>query len=235
MAVLRDQEDECERLAGTLYTKGLTQEQVGEVFADIYGEHYIKASISRMLDYLREDVSQWLSRSLESYYPIVFIDCVHIKIHRKRSVDTEAFYVILSVKEDKTREVLGIYNKPTESATGWGEMLQDLYERGVGKVGLICADGLKGLEDVICEVFPGTKLQRCTTHLKRNIVSDVRQRGPRERWRMTCGRCSGPGTGTTRSRKPGENGRHSARSGESITVASGNADRIPPTRHTSRI
>jgi putative transposase len=53
LAVLRDQEDECERLAGSLYTKGLTQEQVGEVFADIYGEHYSKASISRMLDYLR--------------------------------------------------------------------------------------------------------------------------------------------------------------------------------------
>ena len=71
-------------------------------------------------------------------------------------------------------EVLGIFNKPTESALGWGEMLKDLYGRGVGRIGLICADGLKGLEDVISEVFPGTKLQRCTTHLKRNILSDVR-------------------------------------------------------------
>lgn len=174
LAILRDQEDECERLAGTLYTKGLTQEQVGEVFADIYGEHYSKASISRMLDYLRKDVTEWLERSLESYYPVVFIDCVHIKIHRKRSVDTEAFYVVLAVREDKTREVLGIFNKPTESALGWGEMLKDLYGRGVGRIGLICADGLRGLEDVISEVFPGTKLQRCTTHLKRNIISDVR-------------------------------------------------------------
>ena len=108
LAILRDQEEECERLAGTLYTKGLTQEQVGEVFNDIYGEHYSKASISRMLDYLRRDVTEWLERSLERYYPVVFIDCVHIKIHRKRSVDTEAFYVVLAVKEDKTREVLGI-------------------------------------------------------------------------------------------------------------------------------
>ena len=141
LALLRAQEDECERLAGTLYTKGLTQEQVSEVFNDIYGEHYSKASISRMLDYLRKDVSDWLCRSLESYYPIVFMDCVHIKIHRKRSVDTEAFYVLLAVKEDKTREVIGIYNKPTESAHGWGEMLNDIYERGVGKIGLICADG----------------------------------------------------------------------------------------------
>ena len=105
----------------------------------------------------------------------MFIDCVHIKIHRKRSVDTEAFYVVLAVREDKTREVLGIFNKPTESALGWGEMLKDLYGRGVGRIGLICADGLKGLEDVISEVFPGTKLQRCTTHLKRNIISHLKR------------------------------------------------------------
>lgn len=174
LAILRHQEDECERLAGTLYTKGLTQEQVGEVFQDIYGEHYSKASISRMLDYLREDVSQWLTRSLEAYSPIVFIDCVHMKIHRKRSVETEAFYVVLAVREDKQREVLGIFNKSTESALGWGEMLAELQERGVRKIGLVCADGLKGLEDVISAVFPGPPLQRCTTHLKRNLLSCVR-------------------------------------------------------------
>lgn len=113
-------------------------------------------------------------RSPESYYPVAFIDCVHIKIHRRRIVDTEAFYVVLAVREDKTREVLGIFNKPTESALGLGEMLNDLYERGVGKIGLVCANGLKALEDVISDVFPGTKLQRCATHLKRNIISDVR-------------------------------------------------------------
>ena len=111
-----------------------------------------------MLDYLREDVSQWLTHSLEAYYPIVFIDCVHMKIHRKRSVETEAFYVVLAVREDKRREVLGIFNKPTESALGWGEMLAELHERGVRKIGLVCADGLKGLEDVISAVFPGTIL-----------------------------------------------------------------------------
>ena len=180
LAVLRSQEEECERLAGTLYSKGLTQEQVGDVFNDIYGEHYSKASISRMLEYLRKDVQEWLNRSLEAYYPVLFIDCVHIKIHRKRSVDTEAFYVLLAVKEDKTREVIDIYNKPTESAHGWGEMLNDIYERGVERLGLICADGLKGLEDVIAEVFPKTPLQHCTTHLKRNIISDVRIRDKRE-------------------------------------------------------
>ena len=174
LAILRNQEQECERLAGVLYTKGMTGEQVGDVFEEIYGQHYSKASISRMLEYIRDDVSTWLNRSLESYYPIVFVDCVHITIHRKRSVDNEAFYVVLAVKEDKTREVLGIFNRPTESATGWGEMLTELRERGVKRIGLLCADGLKGLDGVLSDVFPGTPLQRCVTHLKRGMLNKVR-------------------------------------------------------------
>lgn len=115
LAILRDQEEECEKLAGVLYAKGLTQAQVGDVFEDIYGEHYSKASISRMMDYMRSDVGEWLERSLEAYYPILFIDCVFIKVHRKRSCASEAFYVILGVKEDKTREVIGIITGPMKA------------------------------------------------------------------------------------------------------------------------
>ena len=85
LAVLKNQEEECDRLAGALYSKGLTQSQVGDVFDEIYGEPYSKSSISRMIQYMREDVSQWLDRPLERYYPIVFIDCVFIKVRRARS------------------------------------------------------------------------------------------------------------------------------------------------------
>lgn len=174
LALLRDQELECERLAGSLYTRGLTQSQVGDIFGEIYGEHYSKASISRMIEYLRNDVETWLSRSLESNYPVVFVDAIHIKIHRKRTVETEAFYVILGVKEDKTREVMGIYNNPTESATGWKEMFEKLRERGVESIGLLVADGLVGLPSALSLVFPTTRLQRCVTHLKRNLLNKVR-------------------------------------------------------------
>lgn len=85
---------------------------------------------------MRRDVTERLERSLESFYLGVFIDCVHIKIYRKHSVDTEAFYIILAIKEDKTGEVLGLYNKPTGSALGQGEMLNDLCHKGVSRIGL---------------------------------------------------------------------------------------------------
>ena len=174
LALLRDQEVECEQLASSLYCKGLTQSQVGEVFGEVYGQHYSKASISRMIEYLRADVASWLGRSLEAYYPIVFIDAIHIKVHRKRSVENEAFYVVMAVKEDKTREVLGIFNRPSESTTGWGEMFMSLQQRGVKRIGLVVADGLRYLEDSLARIFPGTPLQKCVTHLKRNMLGRVR-------------------------------------------------------------
>ena len=174
LALLRDQEEDCERLAGSLYTKGLTREQVCEVFEEFYGDHCSKASVSRMLDYVRKDVGEWLERSLEEYYPVVFVDCIHIKIHRKRAVACEAFYVALAVAEEGKREVLGVFNIPEESATGWGDIFDRLKERGVRRVGLMVADGIKGLDKVIGRKFPSTPLQRCVTHLKRNMFAKVR-------------------------------------------------------------
>ena len=174
LAILRDQEEECDRLAGVLYTKGLTQDQVSDVFDQMYGEHYSKSSISRMVECVRIQVNEWLERGLEEYYPVVFVDCVHIKIHRKRSVASEAFYVALAVTEEGTREVVYIGNMPVESATGWGEIFEALKDRGLKRIGLMVADGIKGLDTVIGEKFPGTPLQRCVTHLKRNMFAKVR-------------------------------------------------------------
>lgn len=130
LAILRDQEEECDRLAGVLYTKGLTQEQVSDVFDQIYGQHYSKSSISRMVECVRTQVNEWLER----YYPVVFVDCVYIKIHRKRSVSCEAFYVALAVTGEGRREFLGIFNIPTESTTRWGEIFDTLKDRGVEKI-----------------------------------------------------------------------------------------------------
>ena len=173
LAILRDQEEEYDRQAGVLYTKGLTQKQVSDVFAQLYGQHYSKSSISRMVECVRTQVNDWLERGLESYYPVLFVDCVHIRIHRKRSVSSEAFYVVLAVTAEGRREVSGIFNMPTESATGWGDIFDTLRDRGVEKIGLLVADGIRGLDSVVGQKFPQAALQRCITHLKRNLFAKV--------------------------------------------------------------
>ena len=126
-----------------------------------------------MVECVHTQVSEWLERGLEEYYLVVFVDCVHIKIHRKRSVVCEVFYVAIAVTEEGTREVLGIFNMPQENAAGWGDIFDEMKARGLQRVGLMVADGIKGLDTVIGEKFPSTPLQRCATHLKRNMFAKV--------------------------------------------------------------
>ena len=86
----------------------------------------------------------------------------------------EAFYAALAVKEDYTRETIHLSNNPTESAAGWDNVLKDLKKRGVEEIGLVVADGIVGLEEKVLANFPKTSLQKCVTHLKRNILNSVR-------------------------------------------------------------
>ena len=151
---MRNQEEEYDQLAGALYTKGLTQEQENDVFSQFYGQHYSKSCISRMVKRVRTQVNEWLERSPEAYYPVVFVDCVHIKIHCKRSVSCEAFYVVMAVTEEGIREVVGIFNIPVESATGRNGIFDRLKDRGMERVGLMVADGIRGLDTVIGQNSP---------------------------------------------------------------------------------
>lgn len=173
LAMLRAQQAETDRMVSALYGKGLTQNQIGDVFDELYGRHYSSSSISRMIEWMREEIGEWLARPLERYYPIVFIDAIHQKV-RRETVSQEAFYVILGVTPERRREVLGIAHFPSESATGWGLQFEELKKRGVQKIGLVVADGVSGLEDALSSRFSGTPLQWCSTHIKRNLLARVR-------------------------------------------------------------
>lgn len=173
LALLRSQEAEIEQLVSALYSQGLTQSQIGKVFENLYGRNYSPPTISRMIEWMREDVGEWLGRSLEAYYPVVFIDAIQIKV-RRQSVAHEAFYVVLGVTPERKREVLAIVHFPTESATGWQMVLEQLRERGLQRIGLLVADGITGIEQAVGQVYSGTPVQWCVTHIKRGLLARVR-------------------------------------------------------------
>jgi len=170
LSVLRDQEEECRQIAFRLYGAGLTTKQVGELFDDLYGRHYSSSQISRLFDHAREEVSLWLNRDLLPYYPIVYIDATYIYTRRGEHVSKEAYYTILGVKPDRTREVLSIVNFPSESASGWRSVFEDIRQRGVEKIDLFVCDGLTGIEDAIASCFSCSNVQLCVVHLERNVL-----------------------------------------------------------------
>jgi transposase-like protein len=174
MSVLRDQEEECRKIAFELYGAGLTTAQVGGLFEKLYGRHYSKSSVSRMFDYAREEVMGWLERPLDEYYPMIIIDATFWSTRRGGDVSKEAYFTVLGVKSDRTREVLAIINFPTESAFSWEEVLRGLRKRGVKRLGLVIADGLTGLEEAVARVFSGVPFQKCVVHLQRNVLSRIK-------------------------------------------------------------
>ncbi|MEG2070964.1 MAG: transposase, partial [Bacteroidales bacterium] len=137
LGLLRNQEAEAKEIAFKLYGAGLTTAQVGELFGDIYGQNYSTSQISRMFDYAREEVDFWLKRKLDIYYPIVYIDATFLSTRRIDSVSKEAYFTILGVKSDLTREVLAVVNNPTEGSSFWNDIFKDLKTRGVQEINLV--------------------------------------------------------------------------------------------------
>lgn len=180
LGILKSREQECREIAFELYSNGLTTEQVGRIFDKIYGRSYSTSSISKMFDYAREEVRQWQERALLSKYSVIYIDATFVSTRRIDRVSKEAYYVVLGIKEDATREVLGIYNNPTESSSFYQHILSDIIQRGVKEVSLFVSDGLSGIENVIWEYFPNADVQLCTCHFKRDCLLKAKREHKQE-------------------------------------------------------
>jgi len=174
LGLLDQQEERIKELCFELYGKGLTTRQIEDIVENLYGTSYSKSSISRITTDFAALVEAWTNRPLAPFYPIVFIDAIHIKV-RRDTVATEAFYILLGLKEDYTREVLGIINIPQESASGWQEVLENIKSRGVESVGLFVFDGLTGLDVAVGKVYASSNQQQCILHFQRNLNKHIRK------------------------------------------------------------
>lgn len=173
LGLLNQEEERIKELSFELYGKGLTTRQISEILKQVYGINYSKSNISRISEQFYEHIENWMERRLEKFYPIIFIDALYLKVKRD-TVGTEAFYIVLGLKEDFTREILAIINFPTESASGWKEVLTSIKSRGVEEVGLFVFDDLKSLDSSISQVFKESKQQKCILHFQRNLSKNVR-------------------------------------------------------------
>jgi transposase-like protein len=173
LALLRDQDSQIYDLSFALYSKGLTTRDIGDILELIYGKNYSKSSISNINISFYEQMEAWRNRPLEKEYLVVYIDAIWEKVKRD-TIQSEAFYILMGLKKDYTREIIGIINIPIESSTGWEQALREIKERGVENIHLFVSDGLKSLEIAVSKVFHKSVHQKCIVHLQRNILAYVR-------------------------------------------------------------
>lgn len=157
----------------SLYAKGMTTRQIAEQMEEIYGFECSESFISNVTDKIIAEIEDWQKRPLDEVYPIVFIDAVHFSVREDNRIKKLAAYVILGYSKDGMKEILSLEIGENESSKYWLGVLNNLKNRGIKDIMVLCADGLSGIKEAINTAFPETEYQRCIVHQVRNTLKYV--------------------------------------------------------------
>lgn len=164
----------------SLYAKGMATRQISETIDDIYGFKMSEGMVSDITDKLLPQIEEWQNRPLDEVYPIVFIDAIHFSVRDNGQVRKLAAYVILGINSSGHKEVLSIQIGQNESAKYWLGVLNELKNRGVSDILVLCSDGLSGIKEAVSAAYPQTELQRCIVHQVRNTLKYVGEKNKKE-------------------------------------------------------
>ena len=157
----------------SLYARGMTVREIQCHLEEMYGTEVSPNLISAITDAVSEDVKAWQSRPLDPIYPILYLDCIHVKVRDAGAVRNKAVYLAIGVNMEGHKEVLGLWISQTEGAKFWLQVVTELKNRGVQDIFIACVDGLKGFPEAIEAVYPEAIVQLCIVHMVRNSLSFV--------------------------------------------------------------
>lgn len=157
----------------SLYAKGMTNREIVAFFKEMYDADVSASLISKVTDAVIEQVTEWQNRALDSLYPVVYLDCLVVKIRQHSTVINKSVYLALAVNMDGQKELLGMWIAQTEGAKFWLSVMTELKNRGVQDILVACVDGLKGFPEAIASVYPHTDIQLCIVHVVRNSLRFV--------------------------------------------------------------
>ena len=151
----------------------MTVREIQQHLSEMYGTEISPTLISNVTDAVMEEVKQWQSRPLDSVYPVVYLDCIHVKVRDAGTVRTKAVYLSIGINMNGEKEVLGLWIAQTEGAKFWLQVVTELKNRGVADIFIACVDGLKGFPEAIEAVYPKAAVQLCIVHRVRNSLNYV--------------------------------------------------------------
>ena len=156
-----------------MYARGMSTRQISDQIKDIYGFEVSEGLVTEITNQLLPEIEAWQKRPLSGVYPIVFIDAVVFNVRENNVIRKQAAYVILGISEEGHKEVLSITIGEAESAKFWLSVLNELKNRGLKDIFVLCADGLSGIKEAIAAAYPMAEYQRCIVHVVRNTLRYV--------------------------------------------------------------
>ena len=157
----------------SLYARGMTVREIQSHLEEMYGAEVSPSLISSVTDAVMDDAKAWQARPLDALYPIVYLDCIHVKTRDAGAVRAKAVYLALGISMTGEKELLGLWIAQTEGAKFWLQVVTELKNRGVQDIFIACVDGLKGFPEAIEAVYPQTAVQLCLVHMVRHSLNYV--------------------------------------------------------------
>lgn len=157
----------------SLYAKGMTTRDISDTFKEMYDVEVSPTLISKVTDGVMEEVVSWQNRPLDSIYPVLFLDCIVVKVREDKRVINKSVFLALAINTEGKKELLGLWIAQNEGSKFWMSVLTELQNRGVTDVFIASVDGLSGFPEAIKTVFPETKIQLCVVHQIRNSLKYV--------------------------------------------------------------
>lgn len=96
----------------------------------LYGIEASPDLISTVTDAVLEEVVAWQQRAPDPAYPLVFFDAIRVKICDKGMVRSKAIHIVLGVRADGGKELLGLWVEQNEGAKFWLRVMNELRNRG---------------------------------------------------------------------------------------------------------
>jgi len=157
----------------SLYARGLTTREINEQIQVLYGIEVSATMVSNITNQIIPEIKEWQERPLDNVYPIIFIDAVHFSVREENRVIKKAAYVVLCINKEGYKEILGIWIGENESFKFWLGVLNDLKQRGIQDILIMCSDNLTGIKQAIETAYPNTVQQSYIVHMIRNSVKFV--------------------------------------------------------------
>ncbi len=158
----------------SLYAKGMTLSDIRMQLQELYhGADISESVISQITDDVIDDVKAWQNRPLEGIYPIVYFDCIVVKVRQDKRIINKSVYIALGVDLEGKKDVLGLWISENEGAKFWLANFTEMKNRGLNDILIACSDNLTGMSEAIQSVYPKTEHQLCIVHQIRNSLKYV--------------------------------------------------------------
>jgi putative transposase len=157
----------------SMYARGMSMKEIQGHLQEMYSIDVSSEFISSVTDKVIDEVTAWQNRPLDSIYPVLYLDCLVVKVRDNNQIINKALFLAVAINTEGHKEVLGMWLAKNEGAKFWLSVITELKNRGVEHIYIACVDGLKGFTEAINSIFPQTIVQLCIVHMVRNSLNYV--------------------------------------------------------------